>query len=229
MLQVSNVSKIYQTGNGIFDINISLFPGEIYAVIGPNGVGKSTLLRCIAGISEVDSGEILLGQLHTIERVCKKNIGFAPEYKYGFPDMSILELLEMVSELKFGRVYWDQIDDMLQKFQLKEHSRKMVRNCSMGMLKKLDIIISFMGLPKLILLDEPTNGVDTEGIIVLKEYMQNAADQGAIIIITSHVLDFIDKVADQVIFLKNGRIENKRKNTGSLEEDYKNIFLQSKL
>lgn len=224
MLVLNNVNKSYRENHVIKDLSLSFEEGKVYSIIGPNGVGKTTLINLMAGIANADNGTILLEGLDTKLRHCKAKIGYAVSETYMYPNVTIIELIKMVCEIKYEHIEYQEIKKILIDFELYDNRNKLIEECSMGMKKKLGIIISFLGEPKLILLDEPTNGVDTKGIIMLKSYIHKAKKRNAIIIITSHVLDFVNAVSEENIFVVKGktiRIMDKEK---SLEQWFEELY-----
>lgn len=133
-------------------------------------------------------------------------------------------MLDFICEVKYCGKYGNEIKKLLCDFELWESRNKLIQECSFGMKKKIQIVISFLGSPGLILLDEPTNGVDTNGILMLKRYTEKEKREGKTIVITSHVLDFVERVADTVIFLQSGKMVKVLKNTDNLERAYADTF-----
>lgn len=204
--------------------------GEVISLIGPNGSGKSTSLKGIAGLLKLDKGYVLLDDKNTLEADTKRRIGYLPEnLKFDF-NMTGYELVEMVNVLKFKYFNGDEeteISKMLQDFDLWESRHMKLKNYSVGMRKKIGILLAIMRFPKLIILDEPTNAVDTKGIITLKRYIEEAKRRGCIIIVSSHILDFISSISTKNIFIKDGQVERIVSGTDNvnLEEVYKELYL----
>lgn len=206
-LEVKNVTKLYHKGNGINDLSISLKPGEITAFIGPNGVGKTTLVKAVAGLTRISSGEIMLSGISTLKREGRAKIGYMQDDLGFYDKMTVYEVLDFVCEVKFDGRYQEEIDDYLKKYDLWEKRNVLIHRLSMGMKKKLSIIMALLGRPELMIFDEPTNGVDTFGIIRLKNDLIESASQNSIVIVTSHVLDWVEKLCTRCVFLKAGAIE----------------------
>ncbi len=226
MLEIQNLKKKYGD-DGIEDIDVTLEEGIIYAVIGPNGVGKTTLLETVAGLLRPSEGQILLNDMSPLLRETKKYIGFALESDSCYPEMKLGDLLEFVYMQKYDDMGRDEIQEYLERYELSDSRNKYYHTMSTGMKKKTGIIMTFMGNPDLVLLDEPTNGVDTTGIIHIKEDMMTAKKRGAIVVVSSHELDFLTKVADVCFFMKNGRFVKKVSvsEEENLEDIYKEIYL----
>jgi len=223
MLEICNLTKKYDKEKGIFDLSYSFEEGKIYALVGPNGAGKTTLIQMISGISEPMKGQIRLDDQDTLLRKSKSQIGYALELTGNNTKQTVLQFLRMVCDIKFGGEHKEDIMSFLTDFELEDDKDTRLSECSLGMKKKVGIIASFIGFPKLILLDEPTNGVDTTGLIVLKKYIESAREHNCIVIISSHVLDFVDSVKDEIIFLKKGHLVVGNKAT--TEEQYRALFM----
>lgn len=224
MLAINNLSKIYDNNKGIHELNYKFEEGNIYAIVGPNGVGKTTLMRLIAGISTPTQGNVELDGIRTLSRECKINIGYAIEFSEDYSKLTVYQFLSMLCEIKYRGQFQEKIEEYLKEFCLDGEKNTRICNCSIGMKKKLGLIASFLGDPKVIVLDEPTNGVDTTGLIQLKECMKRARENGQIVVVSSHVLDFIDTIVDEILFLKDGKIVFS--NGDSIEEKYKNLYLR---
>ena len=223
IIEINKLTKNFGKHRGIENISFNVSKGESFGFLGPNGAGKTTLIQMIAGISEPIEGEVKLDGQNTLSRKCKSRIGYALELSDNKTKQTILQFLNMVCDIKFGGKYKEDINSFLRDFELENDKNTRLSECSLGMKKKVGIIASFIGYPKLILLDEPTNGVDTTGLIVLKKHIENAKMHDCIIIVSSHVLDFVERVKDEIIFLKNGHIVAGKGVT--IEEQYRNLFM----
>ncbi len=226
MLIMDKVTKKYDDIYGIFNINLKLKKGNVYSVIGPNGSGKTTLIKSMAGMTNITAGTILLDDENTMLRQTKKQIGYAMDEEGCYPNFTLYEILQLANDIKYHGEYANQIRELLQEFSLWENKNMLYTRCSLGMKKKLSLCLSFLGTPSLILLDEPTNGVDTKGIITLKKQIEQAKKREAILVVTSHVLDFVGKIADENIFINAGKICCVVDSHDDLEKIYERIYLQ---
>lgn len=225
MLELLHIKKSYGEKIVLSDLSLQLEDGKVYTVIGPNGAGKTTLLNIIAGLAAPSEGTVkLMGEV-TTGRGIKREIGFVPEFVHGLPHMSIKEMLSMECKMKLAGEGWNDAEELLKAYKLKAEENTLLSDCSTGMLKKTFIIMTLLGAPKLLLLDEPTNGVDTAGIIQLKESIEEAKARGQIVIVTSHVLDFVRMIADCAYFLKDGRVAQVVTKGENLEEVYRSLYL----
>lgn len=225
MLKVNQISKFYSDNVGIRDISFTLEKGSVTALIGPNGSGKTTLLNVLAGILKYDSGEVLLDGLKTDELSVRQKIGYLPDMISINPRIKVIDLLYMVSDYKFNGKYKAEIESDLEAYHINNFKNTKFDDLSMGTKKKVGIIIAFMGYPNLIILDEPTNGMDTYGILQFKNSILKAKENKSTIILSSHILDFVNSVADNSIFLKNMKVETIVDNNENLENIYKKLYL----
>lgn len=227
-LILDNVTKLYDDNRGIKAISSVMHQGEIISIIGPNGVGKTTLIKCIAGLLQPSEGLILLLGVSTFERKCKSQIGYMQSNLDFYNKMTLYEILDFVCKVKYKGEFRDDINFYLKKYDLYEYRNSYVNELSLGMKKKFSIITSLLGTPKLILMDEPTNGVDTFGILQLKDDLTKCSQKGSIIIITSHVLDFLEKVCTRCIFLKDGIVSKDilfKEGRIDLEQIYEKLYI----
>ena len=226
-LMIDNITKLYGSKYGIKSVSAVINSGEITAIIGPNGVGKTTLVKCIAGLLQVSEGTILLSGISTSDRSCKPQIGYMQNELDFYNKMTVYEILDFICKVKYAGKFCEEIEPYLKKYNLYEYRNSYMNELSVGMKRKLSIIMSLLGTPKLILLDEPTNGVDTYGILQLKADLAKCSQKGSIVIITSHVLDFLEKICSRCIFLKDGMIVQDIKladNGVDLENLYEKLY-----
>lgn len=225
MLEIKNVSKIYAPNAGVKDISFSVKGGQILALIGPNGSGKSTLLNMISGVLRPDSGQVLLNEMDVADIKTRGSIGYLPDHITVNPQIKVLDLLYIVSDYKYHGQYKDEIEKYIAEYRLEKYCNEKFYKLSMGTKKKVGILLAFMGTPDLIILDEPTNGMDTHGILQLKSSILKAREQGSIVLISSHILDFVGSIAERSLFLKDMRLAENTEQGADLEEIYKRLYL----
>lgn len=225
MLSVNGVTKMYDYQNGIEEISFSCKSGDVVSIIGPNGSGKSTLLKIMAGVLPADQGSVYIGEHDTAEFESRRKIGYMPDDFELMQDLTGKAFLYMISDYKYGGRFKEDIDKAVKDFELAQYIDKKFGKLSMGNKKKLSMIAAFIGKPELIILDEPTNGVDASGIITLKQYIETAQKNGSIVIVSSHILDFVSKIATNNIFLKKGKIITVENSKQQLEDIYKSLYL----
>lgn len=185
-----------------FDLEIDR-PG-IYAVLGPNGSGKTTLIKSILGMVIPDSGEILIdGQVVRSKWRYRDNIDYLPQIAQFPGNLKVTELLKMVADLRDKPA---NADALIERFDLKPHLDKKLSHLSGGSKQKVNIVLSLMFDSDLLILDEPTTGLDPVALVQLKQILRNARDAGKIILITSHIMSFVEEVAGDIIFLLDGKV-----------------------
>lgn len=227
MLSVNGVTKYYDGQSGIRDIHFSCEKGEVIALIGPNGAGKSTLLKVMAGALRADEGSVLLNGCDTKEYENRKQIGYMPDRLELAHGLKVRNFLYMVSDYKYGGQFKEELEQAVALFGLTAYQDQEFQKLSMGNQQKAAIIAAFLGNPQLILLDEPTNCVDTMGIIALKQSIRAAQEMGSIVIVSSHILDFVSRISDTNIFIKDGGIAAIEKENEKLEDMYQMLYFRA--
>ncbi|RMZ58661.1 ATP-binding cassette domain-containing protein [Chryseobacterium nematophagum] len=220
ILSVKNLTKKFKrivVNNISFDVE----KGNVYGLLGPNGSGKSTTFGMLLSTINPTSGDwYWFGKKGTDSDTLKK-IGAIIEQPNFYPYLSAETNLKIVAEIK-GTPY-PRIDEVLETVGLLERKKDPFKTYSLGMKQRLAIASSLLNNPEVLILDEPTNGLDPEGIIQIREIINNIAQQGITIIIASHLLDEIEKICSHVIVLKegnsiySGRVDEMTANNGYFE------------
>ena len=225
MIELKHVTKLYDGINGVKDINLCINSKETISLIGPNGAGKSTLIKLLCGILHEDQGEIIMKQDIRADISIRKEIGYMPDMVRLSNNITAWELLQLVSDFKFKGQEKAYIDRMVSRYHLEGQMKKRFAALSLGTQKKVALIIAMMGEPEILILDEPTTGLDTEGILTLKEDILKAKERGGCIIISGHILDFLGTVADRNIFLQRGQIVRICDSESNLDDIYREIYM----
>lgn len=226
MLEIKDVSKQYSDGTGIKHFSATLQEGHIYSIIGPNGAGKTTLCMLLSGNLTPDAGEIYLDNENVLSLSTKKNIGYALEDDHCYPNLKVGDLLFFIIQEKFGSLNVETFKHLLYSYNLSSYLTKKYNDCSNGVQKKIKLLLSLYGPTKLVILDEPTNGLDTAAIISLKRDINHFAAMGKIIVVSCHMLDFIEKVATEHFFLDSGSLAlHVTDKTENLEDIYNRLYL----
>lgn len=209
ILTTKELGKNFKNKHVLSRINIHVPEGKIYCIMGPNGAGKSTLLKMISGIEKPTEGVINF-KGENWKREDLKVIGSLIEEPGLFDNLTVEDNIKL--KLKLHHVENKDQEQILNTLGFGDHNQERVKGFSTGMRQRLGIALAFMGNPDLVVLDEPTNGLDTFGIHELLELLMLEKKQGKTIIIASHRLSEIQKVADRIAILGNGEL--------LLEEDY---------
>ena len=226
MLEVSGLSKRYGKTVGVANATFRAKPGTAVAFIGPNGSGKSTIFNILGGVLKPDTGNYTLdGQALAQADVGK--IGFLPEGKFLLPDFTPPQMLHFMCAMKKLHASHESINALMESYGITEYAGKTIRQLSQGMTKKVALACALLGQPQLLILDEPLNALDIQSVIQLKKDIAAHKEEGAIILLSSHILDFLDAIADEIVFLKAGKIVDMCANEGAnIESLYVQHFME---
>jgi len=203
VLSTTNLSKSYGKIKALNNLNIQINAGEVYGLLGPNGSGKTTTLGIIMSILAKDNGDFqwFSGQYGNNPR---KKIGAILETPNFYPYLDAYENLEIVCRIK--KVENQDIDELLKIVNLYERGTSKFRTYSLGMKQRLAIAATLVGEPEVLIFDEPTNGLDPEGIAEVRVILKRIADSGKTVIMASHILDEVEKICSHVIILQKGKL-----------------------
>ena len=201
IFNVKSVSKKYNDTLALDNINFSLSEGEIVGILGSNGAGKTTLMRIIVGLTKDYEGKVCFE-----EDVLNKKIGCIIEAPNFYPYMTGYDNLEFFSHIA-GNCDYDEIDELVKIVGLEGSIKKKVGKYSLGMKQRLGIARALLNKPKLLILDEPTNGLDVYGINEMREYLvQIAKEKKIAILVSSHNLSEIEKICNRTLLIQKGKI-----------------------
>lgn len=206
-IQVNNVTKRFGDVQALDSVSVSVAKGEMFGLIGHNGAGKSTLFKLMLGLIPATGGDIVVHGARTDSnhfRQVRQRIGYLPENFVTYDNLTGLEVLRLFADLK--RVPRRECDALLERVGLGDAAGRRVRGYSKGMRQRLGFAQVLLGKPDLIFLDEPTNGLDAEGIHEFYSILREVQSQGATIVITSHILAEIQERVDRLVILNSGRI-----------------------
>lgn len=238
MLEVSNLVKKYGKTEAVRGINFQVQPGEILGFLGPNGAGKSTTIKICAGLLEATSGTVRINtydiKKDTIE--AKRNLGYVPENPYLYEQLTGREFLQLVSDIYLKDVEAAEretrVSDILELLEMSSKADELIGSYSQGMGRKIILAAAFIHKPKVILLDEPTHGLDAYSARVVKDLFQKQADEGSAILLTTHVMEIAERLCDRIAVIYEGKIkavgtlEQLRQTAASQESTLEDIFLQ---
>ncbi|SHH03393.1 ABC transporter ATP-binding protein [Flagellimonas flava] len=212
MIKVVDLHKKFGKNQVLNNLNLIIEGGGIFAVLGPNGSGKTTLIKSILGMVRMDKGKIeVLDQAVKTNWKYRKEINYLPQIA-NFPgNLRVGELIRMIVDL---RQKPDNSEELIDAFQIRPFLDKKLATLSGGTKQKVNIVLAFMFDSPLLILDEPTTGLDPAALIQLKKCIQTEKEKGKTILVTSHILQFVEEVAEGIIYLLEGKIYFK----GSIEE-----------
>ncbi|MCK4751535.1 MAG: ATP-binding cassette domain-containing protein [Bacteroidales bacterium] len=203
ILTIQGLSKSYKFVKAIQNLNLEISDGQAYGILGPNGSGKTTTLSIVTGIIRQDRGsyswfgeEPVAGQ--------RRQIGSLIETPHFYPYLSLEKNLRIICDIK-GMDYSD-IDRVLDSAKLAERKRSRFSTMSLGMKQRLGLAAALLGDPRVLVLDEPTNGLDPEGIAEVRKVVIEQVKEGKTLILASHILNEVEKICSHVAILKKGEL-----------------------
>ena len=227
ILDVKNLYKEYENNVAVDDISFSISKGEIYGLLGPNGAGKSTTISMITGLSKVNSGKIIFEENETRINKWKSNIGLVPQEFALYWELSAEENIEFFCSLYGfkGKELKNRVCKALEFVGLTQFRKKKAKEFSGGMKRRLNMACAIAHTPKLIIMDEPTVGIDPQSRKHILESVKQLRADGATIIYTSHYMEEVDEICDRISIMDHGKIiaEGSSEYLKNLVSD-KNIF-----
>lgn len=209
VLSVNALSKNYRQFKALNGLSMNVPKGSIYGFVGRNGAGKTTLIRMICGLQEPTSGEyVLYGRKNTDKDIAKsrRRMGAVVETPSVYLDMTARDNLAQQYKI-LGLPSYDGLDDILKLVGLENTGKKKAKNFSLGMRQRLGIAIALVGTPDFLVLDEPVNGLDPQGIVEIRELILRLnREQQITVLISSHILDELSRLATYYGFINNGHI-----------------------
>lgn len=227
ILETKDLTKRYGKQLALDGLNLPLKKGQVLGVIGPNGSGKTTLFSIVLGLRKASSGSFTILGSSDPEKV-RNRVGVILDQGNFYQNISAKKNLT-ISAMTKG-VDLARVDELLEKVGLGQVGNKSFKNFSYGMKKRLEVADALLARPEFIIMDEPTNGLDPEGIIFIRDLIFQLQNEGKTIMLSSHYLDEVDKVCTDFLILKNGRNifqgskEAVKDNFQSLESVFTNKF-----
>jgi ABC-2 type transport system ATP-binding protein len=202
ILEINNLSKYYGDFAAVDDLSLTISAGQVFGILGPNGSGKTTTLGMILDVLNPSSGSYSwFGEPQ--ESISRRRIGSIFEHPIFYPELTGYKNLEISAMIK--NVDRERIDEVLKRVELFERKNSPFNTYSLGMKQRLSLAAALLSNPEVLVLDEPTNGLDPEGIKQMRELIISIAQEGKTIIISSHILDEIQKMCSHYCILKNGK------------------------
>src|SRR6056297_451120 len=203
VLEIENVSKSYGKHKALESLNLTLERGNVYGLLGPNGSGKTTTLGIILGVLKADEGQFTWFE-EKYEPFPRLKVGAILETPNFYPYLNAIDNLRIVQHIK--RSPQDDLESLLKWVNLYERRKSNFKSYSLGMKQRLAIAAALIGEPDVLIFDEPTNGLDPQGIAEIREIILKIADEGKTIFMASHILDEVEKICSHVSILKNGNL-----------------------
>ena len=208
MIEVKNLTKRYGGVKAVDNISFTAESGEVVGLLGPNGAGKSTTMNIITGYLGATSGDVLIDGVDILEnpRVAKAKIGYLPELPPLYQDMTVQRWLEFVFDLKKVRLpKKEHVSEVMEVVKISDVAGRVIRNLSKGYRQRVGLAGALMGNPPVLILDEPTVGLDPKQIIDIRKLIKSLGKKHTIIF-SSHVLSEVSAVCDRIVMINNGKI-----------------------
>lgn len=225
MLTVNNVTKQYGKTTAANNISFQVDNGEIAVLLGPNGAGKSTTIKCISGLLKYQ-GDIKVNNLINKSIEAKRLFSYVPETPALYDMLTVYEHIEYIANTYEIKDYKEKAEELLKRFDLWDKKDKLGKELSKGMQQKVSILCGLISNPKVILFDEPMIGLDPKAIKELKNLFLELKEEGASIIISTHIIDSVEELWDKVLIMKEGHIvfARTKEELKSNNEDLETIF-----
>lgn len=204
LIEIERLSKSFDRKPILKEVNLNLEDSGIFTILGPNASGKTTLIKSILGMVFPDSGEIRInGKSVKNQFEYKRQINYLPQIARFPENLKVNELLNFISDLR-GKS--DRKDELLELFSLNNYLNERINILSGGTRQKVNVVLAFMYDNPILILDEPTNGLDPIALVRLKELIKREREAGKCILITTHIMQLVEDLSDRIIYLLEGRI-----------------------
>lgn len=200
---VKNLSKTYGKQRALNQVNFSLGKGEVLGLLGPNGAGKSTLMKCIVGAIKPTQGSVEINHISVEQEPLKTKsfIGYLPENNPLYMDMYVREYLQFVTHLR--KIKSSFMEEAISQVGLIKEQNKKIKNLSKGYKQRVGLAQAIISKPQILILDEPTNGLDPNQILEIRELIKNIGKDKTVIVST-HIMQEVEALCDRVLLLNNG-------------------------
>ncbi len=204
MIEIKGLHKKFGKNQVLVDLDLDIQSKGIFTILGPNGSGKSTLIKSILGLSLPDKGSIKLkGKSVLNKSEYRREVQYLPQIA-SFPgNLKVRELINMLKDIRSGE---GNEKELIQQFGLEDSLNKKLNSLSGGTRQKVNILLTFMFDGDLMILDEPTTGLDPRALLTLKELILKEKAKGKTILITSHIMQFVEEMSDELVYLLEGKI-----------------------
>lgn len=233
MIEVKNLVKKYGSHLAVDHLNFTVETGQIYGFLGPNGAGKSTTMNIMTGYLGATEGEVLINGHNILEEpeAAKRCIGYLPEVPPLYMDMTVLEYLRFAAELKKipRKEREEQVQRVMMRVKITDVGNRLIKNLSKGYRQRVGLAQAILGFPEIIILDEPTVGLDPKQIIEIRELIRELAKEHTVIL-SSHILAEIQEVCDYIMIISKGKLvaSDTPENLEKLLSDHQSVELLAK-
>ncbi len=223
IIRIEHLNKTFGDVKAVRDLGFCVKKGELFAFLGVNGAGKSTIIKCIMGFLKYQ-GQIQVNGLENKSIEAKKIMGYIPEIPSLYPNLTVDEHMEFIARAYKLKDYKAYKDALLERFDLTDKKKKFGDELSKGMQQKLSICCGLLPKPRLVLFDEPMIGLDPHAIKELKKVFEELRDSGCMVLVSTHMIDSMEELWDTTYIMKQGRVaavverENLKDNNKSLED-----------
>lgn len=206
MLTVTQLTKVYNKQTAVKEVSFHLDGGEVVGLLGPNGAGKSTTMKCIVGLLRKTEGEIQIGGHDHLSVEAKRLFSYIPETPYVYDLLTIWEHMQFIAQAYGVRDWKARALELLELYELEDKQKKLGRDLSKGMRQKVSICCALLPDPQLLFFDEPMIGLDPKAIKNTKNLFKTLKDQGKTILVSTHLIEGIESIADRILIMKDGEI-----------------------
>ncbi|WP_194777617.1 ABC transporter ATP-binding protein [Pararhodonellum marinum] len=206
MLEVKGLVKKYEKELAVDHIDFSLDGGEVVGLLGPNGAGKSTTIKCIVGLLRKTSGEILIGGHDHLSVQAKKLFTYIPETPHVYDLLTVKEHFQFVAQAYHIKDWKVKAEEYMHIYDLVDKQDKLGRDLSKGMRQKVSICCALLPDPQILFFDEPMIGLDPKAIKNTKRLFKGLQEQGKTILVSTHLIDSVESIADRIMIMKRGKI-----------------------
>lgn len=231
-IETMNLTKKYKNQRGAENISLKIKQGEIYGLLGPNGCGKTTIMKMLVGLLHADSGDFRILEKRPDEEIAvMSQVGCMIEEPAFYPYLTAYENLKILLRF-YPEFSQKRIDEVMEKLELTKYKNEPVGKFSMGMKQRLSFGAAILHKPKLLILDEPTNGLDIKGTAKIRNILKSYAQNGGTILISSHIAGEIQRICTKATVMMNGKIidsssiSSANMEYGSVEDYYLHIVNQ---
>jgi len=209
-IRVKSVTKSFGTVKAVRDLNLAVSAGEVRGLLGPNGSGKSTTMKIILGVLKPESGEVYVYDVDVRGRpvYARRMIGYVPETPYLYEYLTAAEYLDFVG-VAYGierEARRQRVNELLQALQMETHVNEVMSSFSQGMKQKIALTAALLHRPRVLVLDEPLNGLDPRSARIVKELLHRLAGEGVAILFSTHVLEIAEAICHRVTIMNEGSV-----------------------